>query len=231
MKHNYWRGDSPNIKVMATAYSPAVITAINRISQSKQHWSEGDYQYQMDTLLYHVVGLYMEWQTNRFMDPRGNYLRHPRQLDSLMFLVTLNNRSWPCNVPMVSKFIGYQGNKSTGGRTERYQTTPLMNLSDWPCYIPDITDLDKRIYLKNDNGLTLKPKYVWGRRNNQLTMEETLLVMFPLRNGTEHFFDKTEDVYLVIEGFDADIRLRFPVADILLPPINDVRDTTVVIEE
>lgn len=208
MHHNYFDQNSPNIKVMAMPYTPWVVMALNRLSQSKQRWSDTEYEHQLDAALKGISGLYLDWDVNHFVDSRGNYLRNVGQLDSLLFMVTLRNNSWPCNVPVISVPI------SSGGQTT-YKDAPLLSPVDYPCYIPDITDLDARIYIETDNGLTIKPRVVWGRKRNLLTLEETLLVMFPLRSGTQHLFDKTGEVYLVLKGFDAKIRFTFSMRDLL----------------
>jgi hypothetical protein len=122
-------------------------------------------------------------------------------LDQLQFLLTLRNNSWPCAVPTQTLKVG-----------NSYHQVPLATQADWPCYIPGITDLDQRILLVNDKGVSLKPRYVWGRRNNELTLEETLVVMFDLRKDGVHLFDGSENIYLVLTGFENEIRLKFPLS-------------------
>ena len=92
--------------------------------------------------------------------------------------------------------------------------SPLPSLKpyDWPCYIPDIINLEQNIFLINEKNKFIKPKYVWGKRRSQLTMEETLLVMFQLREGNYHFLDGSEKIYLGIKGFNADIKLELPLS-------------------
>lgn len=204
MKNNFYDQDSPNIKVMATPYYPVVITTLNRISQRKKHWSEFEYRKDVDIAMLELAGLYIDWDINKLVDSRGNYYRRPEQLDSLLFLVTLHNRSWPCNVPIFTYTSG-------GGVV----SIPLTKwFSDWPCYVPDITDLEDKIYLLNDKNKYIKPKYVWGKKQSYLAMEETLLIMFQLRENDHHFFAETENVYLAIKGFEKDIRLAFPLSEI-----------------
>jgi len=198
-KDNLRDQNCPNIKVMATPYYPSVVTAIGRISQRKKSWVETEYQKQMDTIFKDLSGLYMEWETNRLVDPRGNYFRNFQQMDSLLFLLIFHNMSWPCNIP----FLINPGGFGT--------TVPLAKSSDWPCYVPDISNLEQRIMLVNDKNKFIMPKYVWGRKRNQLTLEETLLVMFRLRNDTFHFLEGTNNMQLVIKGFETDITFDFPL--------------------
>ncbi len=190
------------IRVMATPFYPAVIAAASRIGQQRTHFDEPSYQHDMDTLLKAEVGLFMDWNKGTLVDSRGNYYRDASQLDSLMFLVTIVNTS-TCNIPNVLVGVG-----------SHVQSVPLATPSDWPCYIPDITNLEDRITLLNDRDDTLRPRFVWGKRHNQLTTDETLLIMFPLRNNPRHFLDGSEDMYLILRGFDHDIKLHFPVSEI-----------------
>jgi len=201
MRNNLFDQQSPNIKVIATPYTPTVIAAINRMRQTKEHWSDAEAEHQIDTSLALQAGLYFDWKTNLLVDSRGYYVRSSSQLDRFQFLLTLRNNSWPCAIPVVI----------AGGRM-----APLTKvLSDWPCYIPGITDLDQRIFLENDRGVILKPEHVWGRKHDVLTIEETLIVLFDFKQGSVHLFEGTKNAYLVITGFDAPIRLAFP-----LPVIN-----------
>ncbi len=200
---NNFLDQSTCIRVMATPYYPAVIAAASRLGQSRTHTSEDAYQRDMDTLLKAEVGLFMDWQKGALVDARGNYYHSVSQIDSLMFLISIINTS-SCNIPSVSVEL----------RPHLFQSVPLASLSDWPCYIPDITDLENRIVLLNDKRDILHPRFVWGKRHNQLTTEETLLVMFPLRNQERHFLDGSENMYLILKGFDHDIKLHFPVSEI-----------------
>ncbi len=81
--------------------------------------------------------------------------------------------------------------------------------TDWPY----IGDLERRIYLVNDKGLYIKPRYVWGRHQEVLAFSgESLLAMFPLRVGDHHFLEGSSRMYLVIKGFDADITLTYDLS-------------------
>jgi hypothetical protein len=152
-----------------------------------------------------MSGLYFDPHLRRLFDSHGNYLRNAGQLDSLMLFVTLKNNSWPCNVPTILTSINNRG-----------VMIPLMgNPADWPCYLPDITDLSTRILFATDKGRTIRPKYVWGRRNNVLSLEETLVVMFLLRDGKDHILTGAQTVYLELTGFDAKISLPFSLKELL----------------
>lgn len=174
------------IQVIATPYFPSVINAINQMQRTQNHWSENEAVAHEDELLKGALGLYADRENSALVNSKGMYLRNTTDIDSLLILLSLRNRSFPCNVPTVTM----------GGRE-----VPLMRFSEWPCYIPEIIDLDSRIVLINDKGDTLHPRVVWGRRNNLLTMEETLFVMFPLRHGQHHFFMDSQKVFLCVLGF------------------------------
>ena len=216
MQNNLYDQKSPNIKVIATPYTPAVIAAINRMRQTRERWSDNETQRQIDTSLFLEAGLYFDWQTSQLMDSRGNYMGKNGRLGVLQFLVTLRNNSWPCTVPMQTFHAG----GSAG-----YITVPISPAGVWPCYMPGLVDLDERVFLSNDQGLSIKPKYVWGRHNNQLTLEETLVISFDLRSGDRYLFDGSENISLVLEGFDTPIRLSFPIAAILRMPVSRIKTT------
>ena len=83
-----------------------------------------------------------------------------------------------------------------------------------PFYLPYIGDLEQHIYLVNDKDKYIRPRYVWGRRQNLFVMPERLLAMFPLRNEGHHFLEGSEKMYLIIKGFYSDIKLTFDLSKI-----------------
>ncbi|MBI4810371.1 MAG: hypothetical protein HY800_02805 [Ignavibacteriales bacterium] len=201
MSHNLYDMRT-NIKIIATPYYPSVILAIQRISQGIYHWSEEDYRMNVDALMKDNAGLYVDWAAKRFMDSRGNYYRDKLQIDSLMFLITIQNRAWPCGT-MITYYVGGM----FGG--EGF-TVPLYGSEH--CYMPEITNLEDRIFLVNENNKFIKPRYVWGKRHNVLTMEETLLAMFYLSRGEDHFLAGSDEMYLLVKGFERDIKLTYSLS-------------------
>ncbi|MBI5476014.1 MAG: hypothetical protein HY964_04680 [Ignavibacteriales bacterium] len=203
--NNLFDQQSPNIKVFATPYYPSVILGIQRAAQQREHWSEEQFCFNTDQLLKDGAGLYMDWESYRFVDARGNYFHDKTQIDSMLFLITIENRSWPCNIPIMTALV------SNGGRVA-YQNVPLASPSDWPCYMPEITDIKDRIFLINSQNKYIKPKYIWGVRHNILSNPETIFAMFHFRNGDYHFLKKSNKMFLVIEGFENEIKLSFPLS-------------------
>ncbi len=193
--HNLFDQGSPNVKVFATPYYPSVIIAIARGRQRLSHWSETQYQSYAEGLAKDDLGMYIDWDKNAFVDSRGNYFRDPLQIDSLMFLVTIHNNGWPPNV------VYGPGNGA-------------MILIAAGMYQASISNLEDNIYLVNDKAKFIRPQYVWGKRNKWLTFDETLFVMFRLRNGEHHFLEGSENMYLGIKGFEKDIMLTFPLSAI-----------------
>lgn len=171
--HNLHDPDHPTLKVFATPYYPSVIVAIARARQRALHQNQAQYQMYADALAKDDLGMYIDWNKDEFVDARGNYFRDPLQLNSLMFLVTLQNWGWP---------------------------------------FPEISHLENDIYLANDSAKYVLPTFVWGRRHNYLIVDETLFIMFQLRKGDHHFLDGSENMYLVIKGFEKDIKLTFPLS-------------------
>lgn len=192
-----------NIKVTATPYYPSVVLAIQRNAQRITHWSESEFQLNVDALMKENNGLYFDWTSNRLVDPRGNYFKEYTQIDSLMFLITLTNTAWTS--------INSQMRINVGERDHPVLVTmPVINFDQ--CYLPEITNLEQRIYLVNENSKFIKPRYVWGRRNNILTNEESLFAMFCFREGDYHFLRDSGEMILLIKGFESDISLKFPLS-------------------
>jgi hypothetical protein len=199
MAHNIFDNYSPNVKVIATPYSPPVITAINRTDQRIKHLSEHEYRLNTERQIWEDLGLYIDWERDRLVDQHGNYLKSVLQLDSLTFLITIENKSWPC-VPPTLVFSDAHG----------FLIAPY----DYPCYTPNITHLEDNIYLENDRGEILRANRVWGRQRDQLTMEETLLAKFTLREGNHHFLQGAGTMLIVIKGFDEPVKLELPVSSV-----------------
>lgn len=204
---NNFTDQSSNIEVIATPYYPSVVEAISRLEQSKKHLSEAQFAMNMDTSLSEQLGLYLDRDNGRMINSRGYFVKDRTDIDSLSFLVTLRNRTWPCVPPLIS--IPTQG---SGFTATQYVTVPLATMSDWPCYVPDISDLEQRISLMNEDGESLKPRFVWGRRNESLTTEETVIASFPLRMAHHHFLKSGKRMYLVIRGFEKEIDLPFSLS-------------------
>ncbi len=187
------------IRVIATLYSFPVILAINRNDQRLRHLTEEEFRTGVERQTKEDLGLYVDWNEGKLVDGRGNYYRNAGQLDSLSLLISIENAGWPCGSIWISNQLGI---------------APLFSLGLDPCYMPEITDIERRIFLANDRGEMLSPMYVTGRRNDLLTMEETLFAKFPLRSADgsrPHFLSRSEKIWLVIEGFTDKIRLEFPV--------------------
>jgi hypothetical protein len=200
---NLWDKET-NVGVVVIPYYPAVITAINRSMQATKGWDEDELQKSIaltvsdDTL----SSLYQNHAS--LLNENGIYHKNILELDSLMFFMTLTNRSWPCAVPLIE----VQGPTPTDRKM-----VPLYPQSDMPCPQYDLTKLAEHVYLMNDQNLKVHPTWIWGRRHENLTSQETLLLMFRLRAGEYHFFKKTSgSMRMVVEGFDREVYLDFPLA-------------------
>lgn len=197
-----------NIYVTATPYYPSVVAAINRMQAAEYHWDDSTTQVRMDALLKTGVGLYKDWESKgKLVNSRGNYYRTPDEIDSMLFLISLKNQTWPCNVPVRNVVVGVDRDGSI-----IYGMRPLTSMADWPCYIPEIDRINEHILLVNDRADTLQPKVVWGRRNNQLTMDEHLLVLFQFRRvNTRSFLSGCKEYRMILTGFDQTVELPFSV--------------------
>ena len=175
MRHNLYDYTSPNVKLMATPYYPAVITAMNRKRQLEKALSEEQFRRNTDTAMKVQVGLTMDWTSNKVLDVTGKPFQNIIQMDSLLFLITVVNKNWPR-------------------------------------YTPDISRIEQSILLANDGKKFIRPIYARGRRQSQLTREESMLVMFQLRKGDHHFLDASENMSLIVTGFEREIKLDFPLS-------------------
>lgn len=190
MAHNL-HDNEKNVECIATPFYPSVVVALNQIQRTQHHWSDDEAQEHLDELLRGSSGLYVDWRDGRFVNAKGNYFKDQTDIDSLLVVVTLRNKTWPCAVPT------------------NFKGKLLMGLSDWPCYMPPTDDIDKRIWILNGEGDTLRPKFVWGRRHEFLTTTETLFVMFQFRRGEAHFLERSTSAWLQVAGFDT--KMKFPL--------------------
>lgn len=196
----------PRVEVFVTPFSPQVIFALCRRDQQRLKWSDEVFKIKLEERFMEDLGVYIDARNNSIFDKRGNFYREISQVDSIMLLVTLKNKTWPCVSPIVSTTI----------RVDEKDVPvyyPLFgnNLSNVPCHMPDISDLEESIFLMNDRQELLKPRIVWGRRNNVLSREEKLLVVFSMTSNGENFLAGTEKTWLLINKIDGDVKLELPL--------------------
>jgi len=205
LRHNLGDKES-NVEAIITPYLPKVVEAIARMQQIDDSTGDEATRARVDLLLKSGAGLYVDWERQgKLVNSRGNYYRHPGELDSLLFMITLNNRTWPCNVPLQNVQIA----------PGQYAMQPIASLADWPCYTPGIDNLQATIFLLNSSGDTLRPKFLWGRNNEVLTMEEHIFAMFDFTGGRkEPFLKESAAVTMILSGFDPPIRFDFPLGEL-----------------
>ena len=214
---NNFDDQSTHIKVVATAYSPSVIMANYRRGQilgrhhklmplsevppieSLESVADSEYTSSIDILMQEEAGLYFDWQTDRYVDARGNYVKSYTQVDSLTMFITIENEAWPCVPPMLMP----------DGATPMHS---LIGLADYPCYLPDIRNIENQIYLLNDQNKFIRPLMVWGKQQTQLMRPENLIAKFRIRKDDYHFLEHSDHLHLLIDGFDRKIMLDFPVS-------------------
>ena len=226
-QNNFTDQSSPNIKVVATVYSPSVIMANYRRAhifgrhhktsqlslpglppgESLESIADSEYISSLDVLMQEEAGLYFDWQTERYVDARGNYVKSFTQIDSLTFFIAIENKGWPCADPVLMPEV-----KSDGNRLVYLPMKPLLNPADYPCYLPDISNLENQIYLVNDQNKFIRPLMVWGKQQNQLMTTENLIAKFRICKDDYHFLEHSDNMRLVITGFDSKIMLGFPVS-------------------
>lgn len=194
MVHNVY-DQNANIRIFATPYFPVVVTALNRLQQLNANMTDDESKISLNKFARETMGVYYDWYEDKFLDPRGKYLKDRTQIDSLLFVVTVENKTFPCTIPYSFAL-----------------KRPIMDLLALPCYSPVLDDIDNRIFLENDKHEILQPRYIYGRKGSQLLKDETLLVMFPLRSGGTSFLEGSNMIYVIIRGFGDDIKLPFSLA-------------------
>jgi hypothetical protein len=203
MAHNL-HDEERNLEVIATPFYPSVILAVNQLRKTEQHWTDDEARYHLDELMRGGAGLYVDWKDGRFVNARGNYFRNQTDIDSLLFVISMRNKTYPCAVPMTVVY------GTLDGQSYNYGMVPLLGLNDWPCYTPCIADIDRRVFLVNEDGDTLRPRFIAGRRNEVVINQETLFAMFHFRAGGKHFLQDQSSCRLVISDFDTP--MSFPMA-------------------
>jgi len=187
MSHNLMK-ESDNILAIVTPFSPNVVTALIRMQQVKKHWNKDENKVHLDRLLKDATGLYVD-TAGTLWTSTGNRVRGMHDVDSMLFYVSLINRTWPCQPPM-------------------FNGIPLIALADVPCDLPDISDLEFRIVLENTEGIQKSPKYVAGKKNSILMEQEWLFILFDFTDDKDFL---KSGITFKIMGFDN--RLSFDVVD------------------
>jgi hypothetical protein len=85
----------------------------------------------------------------------------------------------------------------------------LLSLSNIGSGRWDISNIERNLFLVNDNGKKIAPFTVWGRRNNFLAgIDETMFVKFELDTDTGHFLKEMTRYYFLIEDPGNPIRIE-----------------------
>lgn len=163
-----------NIYVVITPFNVEVAEAITRIQQIKYGFQDAERIRRTDALLKQGMGLYRDKQ-GRLWTPQGHY---DGKVDSVMFLVNLYNKAWPCEPPT-------------------FNGVPVIRMADMPCPTPDISKIESQIALINDRGAILHPSTVWGRENDTLTDEEHIFIVFDFTRNRDF---QTGKLKMVIGG-------------------------------
>ncbi len=206
---NNAKDNDASIRVFALPFTPLIITALNQEQHNKKQLSDDDYQMNIQQEAKECLGMHVDWQTNSYLDAKGSFYKSALQLDSLMFLVTFDIKAR--QNPYIN-VVFPSGSQSTGGiitptsSHEGVLGNPLYGMTDMP---PEMDDLAQNIFLQNDQGVHIKPRYVWMRKQGLLVKSESMLVMFNLRKEMTHFLQGAQEMDLVLNGFGKDVRLRF----------------------
>lgn len=103
--------------------------------------------------------------------------------DTLSFLLLLDNKQYPCVAPVI---LG------TGKQ--------IISQSFMPCEDFYIGDIQDKLYLENEKGNRIKPFYIWGRRHDYLTTEETMIAKFRVGIKGWRWTEHSSEINLVLDG-------------------------------
>lgn len=174
-RHNL-KKDGQNVYAIITPFTPEVVKAIGRMRQLKHGYSDSATYDFIQGLTKDGTGAYLD-RSGVMWDAQGN--RFTGRRDSIMLMVNLTNKTWPCRPPTINGI-------------------PLLKMSETPCETPDIQDIEHHIFLLTATGDTLYPKTVWGRKNNILTDDEHLIVVFDLR-----YTERQDSLSIIIDAFNS----------------------------
>lgn len=96
--HNMFDVNS-RVRVYATPCYPVFITAYNRKEQLQQQWTDEDFRREVERQGREFLGMTVNWQTWEFLDVKQGVYRDRTQLDSLVVLITIVNKSYPYYSP------------------------------------------------------------------------------------------------------------------------------------
>jgi hypothetical protein len=191
-EYNKLDNDMP-VRIVATELTPLVFMAINRENQRREQWSEAQYVSNLYEDVHRYLGLTVKPGSDSIYDVNGYPYKNEVQADSLLFLVSILKTDQSANI----------SNPALLGN--------IFDLKSYSFYDPDLRDLKDKIFLQNGQGMLLKPNWVGGKENGELIRKESFIVMFQLRQPSEHFFENSHNMTLVVRGFDRDIRLTFQI--------------------
>lgn len=105
MVHNLYDVEA-NVFVYVTPYTPLVITAHNTKEYRVKDLSENEFRENVEREAKEYLGMSYDWKTNQYVDSRGDYYESVLQLDSLIFLITLENIKYPQEQPVIDDLEG-----------------------------------------------------------------------------------------------------------------------------
>jgi hypothetical protein len=165
--------------------TPTVLMAYNRRKQHEDHLTESEFSENLDRMTRYCLGMVYDPDSGRFLDNHGNTFHTIQQAGTLFMIVYLDNR------------IG----------VENLFNPQIPGLDFNFMQLPDLTDIDRKVYLENDAGEKITPFYVKGRHHPYLYREEELHVLFRCTDDMKHFLQHSTKVNFVLEGFGRPIEL------------------------
>jgi len=150
------------------------------------------------------LGLAYNGENDMFVDPQGRFVKSFNQIDSMLFIITLESRSSGLN-PFLR---GYFKDIS---RTDNNALSLFLNPAFSPSSFPDISRLKDRIKIEGDREYLTSPTYVRNGGSVIQGRKGDLFVMFPVTAGMRRYLETHDSVNLKLEIGDEEIIVAVPL--------------------
>ena len=192
-RNNFKDDGSPNIKIVATMLAPSVIIAAHRRG---------------------VISHRMGAGKTLSLTPKAELTDNLADSDYVASIdILLQEESGIYFDWQKGRYVDPRGNY-VENFTQIDSLTFFISLvnTGWPLYFPDISNLEEEIFLLNDQNKFIRPITVWGRAQDMLMRPENLVIKFHIGKEGYHFLERSDDIRLIITGFENKISLDFPTA-------------------
>ena len=159
---NYQDREEP-VKIAVLPLTPKVVLALSALRKEREHWTDERYRSETDELLMDVTGLAVDTASKRLAGKAG----WDAPPDSIVLYVHIINTAWPCqNVTFLMGDV-------------RHEQKLFVLDSDMPCPQVEVDSLLSKIRVNGSRATA-----IWGKRNQMLRDEETVLAIYKPKSTT-----------------------------------------------